>query len=160
MGHGRGSKGAGSLATTPPDPRPPCRYLQRVQLEARPVCTSPSSRARILMAVFASRRSTAPNTVALKKTRKKHLTSFREQCGSPRRTRARMPAAAHQNAAARFGARNTTPKRSQRLRARLRPSLWPEKTAWYNDIMQTEILSSLARLSDSELVARVKNLAG
>ena len=34
------------------------------------------------------------------------------------------------------------------------------KTAWYNDIMQTEILSSLARLSDSELVARVKNLAG
>src|SRR6266571_9487523 len=34
------------------------------------------------------------------------------------------------------------------------------KTAWYNDIMQTEILSSLARLSDSDLVARVKNLAG
>src|SRR5205809_1053268 len=71
-----------------------------------------------------------------------------------------MPAAAHQNDAARFGARNTTPGGASAPPRASTAVSQAQKTAWYNHTMQTETLSCIARLSDSELVARVKNLAG
>src|SRR2546428_3369325 len=70
-----------------------------------------------------------------------------------------MPATARQNAAAHVRARNATPGEvSAPARASAAVSR-ARKTAWYKHIMKTD-LSSLARLSDSELVARVKHLAG
>src|SRR5438445_4227744 len=71
-----------------------------------------------------------------------------------------MPAAVRQKAPARVRTCKATPGE---VRAPPRASTAvsrARKTAWYKQVMIKTGLSSLARLSDSDLVARVKHLAG
>src|SRR2546426_3939397 len=112
------------------------------------------------MAVFASRRSTASNTVALQKNQEKALDKFsgavrlaapdarqNAPCGPPER-RSSVWCTQHDSGEV------LAPPRASTALSQAR------KTAWYNHTMQIETLPCIARLSDSDLVARVKNLAG